>query len=209
MAGFETTDRRDFYDLAIGNVPFGQYSGERQSLQQTGFQHSQTTFRKIVGPGAAGRRGGFRHQPLYDGRQGFHRAPVSGQRAELLGAIRLPNNAFKANAGTEVVSDILFLQKRDRPLDIYPDWTQTGRTEEGFTVNQYFLDHPEMVLGQPTAESTKYGKQDYTVVPIEGLELADQLHDAVQQSTATYQEAALPELARARHRRFPTGSTRM
>ena len=116
------------------------------------------------------------------------------QRAELLGAIRLPNNAFRANAGTDVVSDILFLQKRDRPLDIAPDWTQTGRTEEGFTVNQYFLDHPEMVLGRPTAESTQYGKQDYTVAPIEGLELADQLHDAVKYIRGTYQEAALPEL---------------
>ena len=116
------------------------------------------------------------------------------QRAELLGAIRLPNNAFRANAGTDVVSDILFLQKRDRPLDIVPDWTQTGRTEEGFTVNQYFLDHPEMVLGRPTAESTQYGKQDYTVVPIEGLELAGQLHGAVQHIHGTYQEAALPEL---------------
>ena len=111
-----------------------------------------------------------------------------------LGAIRLPNNAFRANAGTDVVSDILFLQKRDRPLDIAPDWTQTGRTEEGFTVNQYFLDHPEMVLGRPTAESTQYGKQDYTVVPIEGLELADQLHDAVKYIRGTYQESALPEL---------------
>ena len=116
------------------------------------------------------------------------------QRAELLGAIRLPNNAFRANAGTDVVSDILFLQKRDRPLDIAPDWTQTGRTEEGFTVNQYFLDHPEMVLGRPTAESTQYGKQDYTVVPHRGAELADQLHDAVKYIHGTYQEAALPEL---------------
>ena len=104
------------------------------------------------------------------------------------------DNAFRANAGTDVVSDILFLQKRDRPLDIAPDWTQTGRTEEGFTVNQYFLDHPEMVLGRPTAESTQYGKQDYTVAPIEGLELADQLHDTVKYIRGTYQEAALPEL---------------
>src|SRR5699024_3367528 len=110
------------------------------------------------------------------------------------GAIRLPNNAFRANAGTDVVSDILFLQKRDRPLDIAPDWTQTGRTEEGFTVNQYFLDHPEMVLARPTAESTQYGKQHSTVAPIEGLEPADQLHDAVKYIRGTYPEAALPEL---------------
>ena len=116
------------------------------------------------------------------------------QRAELLGAIRLPNNAFKANAGTEVVSDIIFLQKRDRPIDIAPDWTQTGQTEEDFTINRYFLDHPEMVLGRTASESTQYGKQDYTVTPIEGLELSDQLHDAIKYIRGTYQEAELPEL---------------
>lgn len=116
------------------------------------------------------------------------------QRAELLGAIRLPNNAFKANAGTEVVSDIIFLQKRDRPIDIAPDWTQTGQTEDDFTINRYFLDHPEMVLGRTVSESTQYGKQDYTVAPIEGLELSDQLHDAIKYIRGTYQEAELPEL---------------
>ena len=104
------------------------------------------------------------------------------------------------------MSDILFLQKRDRPLDIAPDWTQTGRTEEGFTVNQYFLDHPEMVLGRPTAESTQYGKQDYTVAPIEGLELADQLHDAVKYIRGTYQGSrACRSWARRGHRRIPPG----
>ena len=115
------------------------------------------------------------------------------QRAELLGAIRLPNNAFKANAGTEVVSDIIFLQKRDRPIDIAPDWTQTGQTEDDFTINRYFLDHPEMVLGRQEPESTAHG-MDYTVNPIEGLELSDQLHDAIKYIRGTYQEAELPEL---------------
>ena len=116
------------------------------------------------------------------------------ERAELLGAIRLPNNAFKANAGTDVVSDILFLQKRDRPIVIEPDWVHLGRNDDGFAINRYFVDHPEMILGRPSSESTQYGKQDFTVEPIEGLNLADQLHDAVKYIHGQYQEAELPEL---------------
>ena len=194
VAGFETTDRRDFYDLAIGNVPFGQYQVNDKAYNKLGFNIHNYFFAKALDQVRPGGVVAFvTSRYTMDAKDSTVRRYLA-QRAELLGAIRLPNNAFKANAGTEVVSDILFLQKRDRPLDITPDWTQTGRTEEGFTVNQYFLDHPEMVLGQPTAESTQYGKQDYTVVPIEGLELADQLHDAVQHIHGTYQEAALPEL---------------
>ena len=194
VAGFETTDRRDFYDLAIGNVPFGQYQVNDKAYNKLGFNIHNYFFAKSLDQVRPGGVVAFvTSRYTMDAKDSTVRRYLA-QRAELLGAIRLPNNAFKANAGTEVVSDILFLQKRDRPLDIAPDWTQTGRTEEGFTVNQYFLDHPEMVLGRPTAESTQYGKQDYTVVPIEGLELADQLHDAVQHIHGTYQEAALPEL---------------
>ena len=194
VAGFETTDRRDFYDLAIGNVPFGQYQVNDKAYNKLGFNIHNYFFAKALDQVRPGGVVAFvTSRYTMDAKDSTVRRYLA-QRAELLGAIRLPNNAFKANAGTEVVSDILFLQKRDRPLDITPDWTQTGRTEEGFTVNQYFLDHPEMVLGQPTAESTQYGKQDYTVFPIEGLELADQLHDAVQHIHGTYQEAALPEL---------------
>ena len=194
VAGFETTDRRDFYDLAIGNVPFGQYQVNDKAYNKLGFNIHNYFFAKSLDQVRPGGVVAFvTSRYAMDAKDSTVRRYLA-QRAELLGAIRLPNNAFKANAGTEVVSDILFLQKRDRPLDITPDWTQTSRTEEGFTVNQYFLDHPEMVLGQPTAESTQYGKQDYTVVPIEGLELADQLHDAVQHIHGTYQEAALPEL---------------
>ena len=194
VAGFETTDRRDFYDLAIGNVPFGQYQVNDKAYNKLGFNIHNYFFAKSLDQVRPGGVVAFvTSRYTMDARDSTVRRYLA-QRAELLGAIRLPNNAFRANAGTDVVSDILFLQKRDRPLDITPDWTQTGRTEEGFTVNQYFLDHPEMVLGRPTAESTQYGKQDYTVVPIEGLELADQLHDAVQHIHGTYQEAALPEL---------------
>ena len=194
VAGFETTDRRDFYDLAIGNVPFGQYQVNDKAYNKLGFNIHNYFFAKSLDQVRPGGVVAFvTSRYTMDAKDSTVRRYLA-QRAELLGAIRLPNNAFRANAGTDVVSDILFLQKRDRPLDIAPDWTQTGRTEEGFTVNQYFLDHPEMVLGRPTAESTQYGKQDYTVAPIEGLELADQLHDAVQHIHGTYQEAALPEL---------------
>ena len=172
MAGFETTDRRDFYDLAIGNVPFGQYQVSDKAYNKLGFNIHNYFFAKALDQVRPGGVVAFvTSRYTMDAKDSTVRRYLA-QRAELLGAIRLPNNAFKANAGTEVVSDILFLQKRDRPVDITPDWTQTGRTEDGFTVNQYFLDHPEMVLGQPTAESTQYGKQDYTVVPIKGLELA-------------------------------------
>ncbi|MGN9097597.1 LPD11 domain-containing protein [Flintibacter porci] len=194
VAGFETTDQRDFYDLAVGNVPFGQYQVNDRAYNKLGFNIHNYFFAKALDQVRPGGVVAFvTSRYTMDARDPTVRRYLA-QRAELLGAIRLPNNAFKANAGTEVVSDILFLQKRDRPIDIAPDWTQTGQTEDGFTVNQYFLDHPEMVLGRPTAESTQYGRQDYTVAPIEGLELADQLHDAVKYIRGTYQEAELPEL---------------
>ena len=194
VAGFETTDRRDFYDLAIGNVPFGQYQVRDKAYDKLNFNIHNYFFAKAldqVRPGGVVTFVTSRY--TMDAKDSTVRRYLA-QRAELLGAIRLPNNAFKANAGTEVVSDIIFLQKRDRPLDIVPEWTQTGQTEDGFTINRYFLDHPEMVLGRPTAESTQYGKQDYTVAPIEGLELANQLHDVVKYIRGTYQEAELPEL---------------
>ena len=193
VAGFETTDRRDFYDLAIGNVPFGQYQVNDKAYNKLGFNIHNYFFAKALDQVRPGGVVAFvTSRYTMDAKDSTVRRYLA-QRAELLGAIRLPNNAFRANAGTDVVSDILFLQKRDRPLDIAPDWTQTGQTEDGFTVNQYFLDHPEMVLGQQEPESTAHG-MDYTVNPIEGMELADQLHNAVQHIHGTYQEAALPEL---------------
>ena len=193
VAGFETTDRRDFYDLAVGNVPFGQYQVNDKAYNKLGFNIHNYFFAKALDQVRPGGVVAFvTSRYTMDAKDSSVRRYLA-QRAELLGAIRLPNDAFKKNAGTEVVSDILFLQKRDRPLDIAPDWTQVGRTEDGFTVNQYFLDHPEMVLGRQEAESTAHG-MDYTVNPIEGLELADQLHDAVKYIQGTYQEAALPEL---------------
>ena len=194
IAGFETTDRRDFYDLAVGNVPFGQYSVNDRAYNKLNFNIHNYFFAKSLDQVRPGGVVAFvTSRYTMDSKDSTVRRYLA-QRAELLGAIRLPNNAFKANAGTDVVSDIIFLQKRDRPIDITPDWTQTGQTEEDFTINRYFLDHPEMVLGRTTSQSTQYGKQDYTVAPIEGLELSDQLHDAIKYIRGTYQEAELPEL---------------
>ena len=194
VAGFETTDRRDFFDLAVGNVPFGNYQVNDKAYNKLGFSIHNYFFAKAIDQVRPGGVVAFvTSRYTMDAKDSTVRRYLA-QRAELLGAIRLPDNAFKANAGTEVVSDIIFLQKRDRPLDIVPEWTQTGQTGNGFTMNQYFIDHPEMVLGRPTAESTQYGKQDYTVAPIEGLELADQLHDAVKYIRGTYLEAEPPEL---------------
>ncbi len=194
VAGFETTDRRDFFDLAVGNVPFGNYQVNDKAYNKLGFSIHNYFFAKALDQVRPGGVVAFvTSRYTMDAKDSTVRRYLA-QRAELLGAIRLPNNAFKANAGTEVVSDIIFLQKRDRPLDIVPEWTQTGQTGDGFTMNQYFIDHPEMVLGRLAAESTQYGRQDYTVIPIDGLELADQLHDAVKYIRGTYQEAELPEL---------------
>ena len=193
VAGFETTDRRDFYDLAIGNVPFGQYQVRDKAYDKLNFSIHNYFFAKALDQVRPGGVVAFvTSRYTMDAKDSTVRRYLA-QRAELLGAIRLPNNAFKANAGTEVVSDIIFLQKRDRPLDIVPEWTETGQTEDGFSINRYFLDHPEMVLGRQEPESTAHG-MDYTVNPIEGLELADQLHDAVKYIRGTYQEAELPEL---------------
>ena len=194
IAGFETTDRKDFYDLAVGNVPFGQYQVDDRAYNKLGFSIHDYFFAKTLDQVRPGGVIAFVTSRYTMDKQSPEVRRYIAQRAELLGAIRLPNNAFRANAGTDVVSDILFLQKRDRPIEIEPDWVHLGQNEDGFAINRYFVDHPEMILGRQTSESTQYGKQDFTVVPIEGLALADQLHDAVKNIRGTYQEAELPEL---------------
>ena len=194
IAGFETTDRKDFYDLAVGNVPFGQYQVDDRAYNKLGFSIHDYFFAKTLDQVRPGGVIAFVTSRYTMDKQSPDVRRYIAQRAELLGAIRLPNNAFRANAGTDVVSDILFLQKRDRPIEIEPDWVHLGQNEDGFAINRYFVDHPEMILGRQTSESTQYGKQDFTVVPIEGLALADQLHDAVKNIRGTYQEAELPEL---------------
>ena len=199
VAGFETTDRRDFYDLAVGNVPFGQYKVNDKAYNKLGFSIHNYFFAKAIDQVRPGGIIAFvTSRYTMDSKDSTARKHMA-ERADLLGAIRLPNNAFRANAGTDVVSDIIFLQKRDRPADIEPDWVQLGKTEDGFAINQYFVDHPEMVLGELTAESTQYGREELTVVPIEGAVLADQLAEAVQHIEGQYVEVEVetPDVADA------------
>ena len=200
VAGFETTDRKDFYDLAVGNVPFGQYQVSDRAFDKLGFSIHNYFFAKAleqVRPGGVVAFVTSRY--TMDAKDSAARKYIA-QRADFLGAIRLPNNAFRANAGTDVVSDIIFLQKRDRPIEIEPDWVHTGiwrnpgANADGFAINQYFIDHPEMVLGRQTSESTQYGRQDFTVAPIEGADLAEQLSGAIRNIRGTYAEAELPDL---------------
>ena len=199
VAGFETTDRRDFYDLAVGNVPFGQYKVNDKAYNKLGFSIHNYFFAKAIDQVRPGGIIAFvTSRYTMDSKDSTARKHMA-ERADLLGAIRLPNNAFKANAGTEVVSDIIFLQKRDRPIDHEPDWVQLGKTVDGFTINQYFVDHPEMVLGVLSTESTQYGREELTVAPIEGANLADQLAEAVQHIEGQYTEVEVetPDIADA------------
>ena len=199
VAGFETTDRRDFYDLAVGNVPFGQYKVNDKAYNKLGFSIHNYFFAKAIDQVRPGGIVAFvTSRYTMDSKDSTARKHMA-ERADLLGAIRLPNNAFRANAGTDVVSDIIFLQKRDRPIDHEPDWVQLGKTEDGFAINQYFVDHPEMVLGEMTTESTQYGREEFTVAPLEGTSLADQLAEAVQHIEGQYTEVEVetPDIADA------------
>ena len=199
VAGFETTDRHDFYDLAVGNVPFGQYKVNDKAYNKLGFSIHNYFFAKAIDQVRPGGVVAFvTSRYTMDSKDSTARKHMA-ERADLLGAIRLPNNAFRANAGTDVVSDIIFLQKRDRPADIEPAWVQLGKTEDGFAINQYFVDHPEMVLGELTTESTQYGREEFTVAPLEGTSLADQLAEAVQHIEGQYTEVEVetPDIADA------------
>ena len=197
VAGFETTDRRDFYDLAVGNVPFGNYKVNDKAYNKLNFSIHNYFFAKAIDQVRPGGVVAFvTSRYTMDSKDSTARKHMA-ERADLLGAIRLPNNAFRANAGTDVVSDIIFLQKRDRPIDHEPDWVQLGKTEDGFAINQYFADHPEMVLGVLSTESTQYGREELTVAPLEGISLADQLAEAVQHIEGQYAEVEVetPDIA--------------
>ena len=194
VAGFETTDRRDFFDLAIGNVPFGNYKVNDRAYNKLGFSIHNYFFAKTLDQVRPGGVIAFVTSRYTMDQQSPEVRQYIAQRAELLGAIRLPNNAFRANAGTEVVSDILFLQRRDRPIDIEPDWVHVGENADGFTMNSYFIEHPEMVLGVLSRENTQYGRESFTVLPAEGADLADQLHEAIGHIHGVYREASLPDL---------------
>ena len=187
VAGFETTSQRDFYDLAVGNVPFGNYKVNDKAYNNLGFSIHNYFFAKALDQVRPGGIVAFVTSRFTMDSKDSSARKYLAQRADLLGAVRLPNNAFKANAGTEVVSDILFLQKLERPIDREPEWVQVGQTPEGFTINQYFVDHPDMVLGELSAESTQYGREDVTVDPIEGADLAEQLKSAMAHINGRYE----------------------
>ena len=197
VQGFEETSYPDsFFDCVIGNVPFGAYQVSDRKYDRYHFMIHDYFIAKsldLVRPGgvvAVVTSSGTMDKQNPEVRQYF------ANRADLLGAIRLPNSAFQRNANTSVVADILFFQKRDRAAITEPDWVQLKTTPEGYTVNSYFADHPEMVLGDFTTESTQYGKQEVTVKAKEGADLAEQLNEAVKhiQGTITEQEISDTEL---------------
>lgn len=196
VAGFETTDRRDFYDLAVGNVPFGDYKVNDKPYNKLGFSIHNYFFAKALDQVRPGGVVAFVTSRYTMDAKSPEVRKYLAQRAELLGAIRLPNNAFRANAGTDVVSDILFLQKREHPIDLDVDWIHLGRNEDGLTLNSYFVEHPEMVLGRLSTESTQYGKEECTVLPIDGADLSQQLKEAISHIHGEYvaQERETPEL---------------
>ncbi len=195
ITGFEKTNRKDFFDVAVGNVPFGNYKVADRAFDKYGFLIHDYFLAKTleqVRPGgviAFITSKGTMDKASHDVRR------YIAQRAELLGAIRLPNNAFKANAGTEVTSDILFLQKREHPIDIEPDWIHLGQTADGVPINSYFVDHPDMMLGRMQWDKSMYGNEkETTCEPIPGADLAQQLHAAVRNIDGEYKRIEISEI---------------
>ena len=196
VTGFEKTDRKDFFDLAIGNVPFGAYKVSDRQFDRYNFLIHDYFFAKALDQVRPDGIVAFITSKGTMDKQSPEVRKYIAQRAELLGAIRLPNTAFKANAGTEVTSDIIFLQKRDRAIDIEPDWVHLGQTEDGVPVNSYFADHPDMILGKMVWDDSMYGAHQETACqPLDGADLAQQLAEAVTKLSGTYREEELPELA--------------
>ena len=195
VAGFETTDRRDFFDLAVGNVPFGNYQVNDKAYNHLRFNIHDYFFAKAIDQVRPGGIIAFVTSKGTMDKQSPDVRRFIAQRAELLGAIRLPNNAFARNANTEVTSDILFLQKRDRPITLEPDWVHLGQTGDGIPVNSYFAEHPEMILGRMAWDDSMYGgRKETACLPLEGADLASQLHEAVERLQGSYLEAEPPEL---------------
>ena len=194
ITGFEKTNRKDFFDVAVGNVPFGNYKVADRALDKYGFLiHDYFLAKTLEQVRPGGVIAFITSKGTMDKASPDVRRYIA-QRAELLGAIRLPNNAFKANAGTEVTSDILFLQKREHPIDIEPDWIHLGQTADGVPVNSYFVDHPDMVLGKMQWDKSMYGNEkETTCEPIPGADLAQQLHAAVRNIDGEYKRAEISE----------------
>lgn len=193
VCGFENTDfPSNFFDIVIGNVPFGQYKISDQKYNSLNFTIHNYFIAKslnLVRPG--GILAFVTSRYTLDSQNTDVRRYLA-ERADLMGAVRLPRNAFRANANTDVVSDIIFLQKRDTPALDTPEWVQTAENEDGFPVNRYFISHPEMVLGTPAFRSTQYGSE-YTVLPIPDADLDEQLHEAVSHIHGKYMPAVHAE----------------
>ena len=195
ITGFEKTNRKDFFDVAVGNVPFGNYKVADRAFDKYGFLiHDYFLAKTLEQVRPGGVIAFITSKGTMDKASPDVRRYIA-QRAELLGAIRLPNNAFKANAGTEVTSDILFLQKREHPIDIEPDWIHLGQTADGIPVNSYFVDHPDMMLGRMQWDKSMYGNEkETTCEPIPGADLAQQLHAAVRNIDGEYKRIELSEM---------------
>ena len=195
ITGFEKTNRKDFFDVAVGNVPFGNYKVADRAFDKYGFLiHDYFLAKTLEQVRPGGVIAFITSKGTMDKASPDVRRYIA-QQAELLGAIRLPNNAFKANAGTEVTSDILFLQKREHPIDIEPDWIHLGRTADGIPINSYFVDHPDMMLGRMQWDKSMYGNEkETTCEPIPGADLAQQLHAAIQNINGKYKRIEISEM---------------
>ena len=204
ITGFEKTNRKDFFDVAVGNVPFGNYKVADRAFDKYGFLiHDYFLAKTLEQVRPGGVIAFITSKGTMDKASPEVRRYIA-QRAELLGAIRLPNNAFKANAGTEVTSDILFLQKREHPIDIEPDWIHLGQAADGIPVNSYFVDHPDMMLGRMQWDKSMYGNEkETTCEPIPGADLAQQLHAAVRNIGGKYKRIELSEMDMNSERTIP------
>ncbi len=190
IKGYEQTNfEKNSFDLAIGNVPFGNYQVFDPAYNKLGFSIHNYFFAKAIDQVRPGGIIAFVTSRYTMDSKSSQAREYMAQRAELLGAIRLPKNAFQSNAGTEVVSDILFLQKREQPIAELPGWVQTEENKDGYTINSYFVRHPEMILGEQSSDSTQYGRQDFTVNPLPGADLGELLKEAISRIEGQYAEA--------------------
>ncbi|MBO6309576.1 MAG: DEAD/DEAH box helicase family protein, partial [Oribacterium sp.] len=193
ISGFEKTDfQNDFFDVAIGNVPFGNYQVPDRAYDKLGFQIHDYFFAKTLDKVRPGGIVAFVTSKGTMDKQSPQVRKYLAQRAELVGAVRLPNTAFKENAGTEVTSDILFFKKRDRLMDIEPDWVHLSTNADGISMNQYFADHPEMIVGKMAEVSGPHGMET-ACLPDESRPFEDQLRDAISNINATYEAVELEE----------------
>ena len=204
ITGFEKTNRKDFFDVAVGNVPFGNYKVADRAFDKYGFLiHDYFLAKTLEQVRPGGVIAFITSKGTMDKASPDVRRYIA-QRAELLGAIRLPNTAFAANAGTSVTTDILFLQKRESPIDIEPDWIHLGQTADGIPVNSYFVDHPDMMLGRMQWDKSMYGNEkETTCEPIPGADLAQQLHAAVRNIDGEYKRIEISEMDMNSERTIP------